>query len=192
MTKSIVAVFLFLLMFSSGALSNEQCGTKSDKAQCPLELELKEGKGEVIEAGHFNLLWTDTEEHKVNSGSAEVSSRDSESSVAKSSVVKDTLLDQNSHSATHLTIATEQSFSEISHHIKIHSTQRAISLTGFNNGHYFVRLFDAEENPVSNIVEVEVQHHSMGRVWVIFISGAVLFLILIGYMVAKVFRHKEE
>lgn len=173
-------------MHSSGALSNDRCGTE----KCPLTLELKEGKGEVITAGHFNLLWIDSENSEASSaGSISEPSAEEESA---SSVVKDTLLDQNTHSATHLIIATEQTFSNISHNIKIHSTQRAISLTGFDDGHYYVRLFDQRNNPVSNIIEVTVEHHSMGRVWVIFFSGATLFLILIGYMVAKVFRHKEE
>ena len=179
MTKLIVTVFLFLLMASSGALGDDQCGAESKKIQCPLKLELKEGKGEVITSGHFNLLWTD---NKVGSAS------NSEESTA----VKDALLDHETHPATHLKIATNQSISNPSHNIKIHSTQRAISLTGFDDGHYFVRLFNGKNNPVSNSVEVNVKHHSMDRVWIIFISGAVLFLILIGYMVAKVFRHKEE
>ncbi|GAA4357696.1 hypothetical protein GCM10023151_06980 [Kangiella marina] len=153
-----------------------------------MDLQLKEGKDEVIPAGHFNLIWpvseddSTTSEHQVSEGDRG----------DQSSAIKDVLVDDEHHSATQLKLSSEQSFSQVSHTIRIHSTQRAISLTGFSNGVYYAQLFNADDQPVSNIVSVKVEHHSMFKVWVIFISGATLFLILIGYMVVKVFRHKEE
>lgn len=175
MTKNVVTVFLFLLMFSSGALGNDQCGA----TDCPLTLELKEGKDEIIESGHFNLIWPVKETPAEGEGEDE------------SSVIVDTLVDDETHTATQLLIATDQTFSEVTHTIPIHSTKRKVSLTGFSDGEYYVRLFDGNNEPVSNTLKVTVKHHSMDRVWIIFTSGAVLFILLIAYMVAKVFRHKE-
>ncbi|WP_223668567.1 hypothetical protein [Kangiella shandongensis] len=175
MTKKTMAVFLFLLMFTSGALGNDQCGTM----QCPLTLELKEGKDEIITSGHFNLIWPVKE--ALSKGERE----DDGPGIA------DALVDDETHAATQLLIATDQSFSQVTHTIPIHSTKRKISLTGFSDGEYYARLFDGHNEPVSNTVKVKVKHHSMGRVWIIFTSGAVLFALLIAYMVAKVFRHKE-
>ena len=175
-------------MLSRGALGNDQCNGNL----CPLNLKLKEGKGEVITAGHFNLLWTDSEE--TESSSSDDALDNAKTPVKKSpgsSVANSLFLDNNFHTATLLVLAKEPSFSDITHNITIHETQRSISLTGLNDGRYFARLFDEKNHPVSNPVEVTVKHHSMQRVWIIFISGAMLFLILIGYMVAKVFRHKE-
>ena len=192
-----VSVFLLLLMMSSGAISSE-CGER----QCTLDLQLKEGKDEVITSGHFNLVWPIEEQSTTSDLQESEGDRKDESSVAQSSVIKSSetkpsaikgaLVDYEQHPATQLKISSEQSLTTISHSIDIHSTQRAISLTGFSDGIYYAQLFDNNDQPVSNLVKVTVEHHSMTKVWIIFTSGAVLFLILIGYMVTKVFRHKEE
>ena len=192
MTKYIVSVFLFLLMVSSGAISSECNGQ-----QCTLDLQLKEGKDEVITSGHFNLIWPVEDKATTSEQNGSDGDRGDESSTAPSSTtesyaIKSALVDYEKHSATLLKISPDQSFSTISHSIDIHSTQRAISLTGFSDGTYYAQLFDDMNQPVSNQVKVTVEHHSMTKVWIIFTSGAVLFLILIGYMVTKVFRHKEE
>ncbi|GAA0204188.1 hypothetical protein GCM10009123_09360 [Kangiella japonica] len=150
-------------------------------------MQLKEGKDEVITAGHFNLVWP-TEKETLTSKQQALEG-DSE---GESSVIKSALLDNDQHPATHLNISKNQNFSEVSHSIKIHSTQRAISLTGFSDGVYYAKLFDANKQAVSNTVRVIIEHHSMLKVWLIFLSGATLFLILIGYMLVTVFRHKEE
>lgn len=183
MTKYMVSVFLFLLVVSSGAISSECNGQK-----CPVDLQLKEGKDEVIPSGHFNLIWPIDEDDETTSEQSD-SDGDRED---EPSAIKGALVDYEKHPATHLKISSDQSFSQVSHTIKIHSTQRAVSLTGFSDGDYYARLLDANNNPVSDTVTVTVEHHSMFKVWIIFISGATLFLILIGYMVVKVFRHKEE
>lgn len=187
-----VSVFLFLLMMSSGAISSE-CGER----QCALDLQLKEGKGEVITSGHFNLVWPIEKQSTTSESQESEGDREDESSVAKNSKkntsnIKGALVDYEQHPATQLKISSKQSLTTISHSIDIHSTQRAISLTGFSDGIYYAQLFDNNDQPVSNQVKVTVEHHSMTKVWIIFTSGAVLFLILIGYMVTKVFRHKEE
>lgn len=182
-----LSVFLFLLTICSGV-----AGSQCNGEQCPLDLQLKEGKDEVITAGHFNLEWPTEKETLTSKQQALEGDGEGESTA-----IKDALLDNDKHSATHLTISTkpnsiESNFSEVSHSIKIHSTQRAISLTGFSDGVYYAQLFDGNDQAVSNTVKVTVEHHSMLRVWLIFISGATLFLILICYMVVTVFRHKEE
>lgn len=191
-----VSVFLFLLMVSSGAMSSE-CGEQ----QCALDLQLKEGKDEVITSGHFNLVWPIKKQSTTSESQESEGDREDESSVAKNSKkntsnIKGALIDYEQHPATLLKISSEQNFfqdsSNISHAIDIHSTQRAISLTGFSDGVYYAQLFDDNNQQVSNQVKVTVEHHSMTKVWIIFSSGAALFLILIGYMVTKVFRHKEE
>ncbi|WP_223577393.1 hypothetical protein [Kangiella taiwanensis] len=192
MTKYMVSVFLFLLMMSSGAISSE-CGER----QCALDLQLKEGKDEAITSGHFNLVWPIEKQSTTSESQESEGDREDESSVAKNSKkntsnIKGALIDYEQHPAKQLKISSEQSLTTISHSIDIHSTQRAISLTGFSDGIYYAQLFDNNDQPVSNQVKVTVEHHSMTKVWIIFTSGAVLFLILIGYMVTKVFRHKEE
>ncbi|AOE49239.1 hypothetical protein [Kangiella sediminilitoris] len=175
MTKIIVTVFLFLLVFSGGALGNDQCGAND----CPLTLELKEGKDAIIKAGHFNLIWP-------------VKENSSEENTVDETVVADALIDDETHPATKILIASDQNFSQITHSIPIHATKRMVSLTGFTDGVYFARLVDEDNQPVSNFVKITVEHHSMQRVMIIFASGAILFGLLIAYMVAKVFRHKEE
>lgn len=211
MTKYAIAVFLSLLAFSSGAFSSDksssdQCGSK----KCPLKLELKEGKGEVITAGHFNLLWAENSGLTSQESSREPESSNSEQSKSiqsnstrsnqdlstspqpVDSTVKKVLLDHQQHSASHLKISTDKMFTQITHDIEIHPTQYRISLTGFSNGDYYVQLFGDDDKEVSNAVKVIVEHHSMTKVWIIFTAGAVLFLLLIGYMVSTVFRHKED
>ena len=174
-------------MVSSGAISSECNGQ-----QCALDLQLKEGKDEVITSGHFNLIWPVEDKATTSEQNSSDGDREDESSTTESYAIKSALVDYEKHSATLLKISLDQSFSIISHSIDIHSTQRAISLTGFSDGVYYAQLFDDKNQPVSNQVKVTVEHHSMTKVWIIFTSGAVLFLILIGYMVTKVFRHKEE
>lgn len=177
-----VPVFLLLLTLSGGV-----AGSLCNGQQCSLHLQLKDGKDEVITAGHFNLEWpTEKETHASKQQALEGDSG------GESSAIKEALLDNDQHYATRLKISSESTFSNVSHSIKIHNTQRAISLTGFSDGVYYARLFDANDQAVSNSVEVTVKHHSMFNVWLVFISGATLFLILIGYMMANVFRHKEE
>ena len=187
MTQYMVSVFLFVLMVSSGAIGSE-CGER----QCALDLQLKEGKDEVMTSGHFNLIWPVKDESTTSEEKESDGDREDESSAIEPSTIKATLVDFEKHSATQLKISSDQFFSHISHAINIHPTQRAVSLTGFSDGDYYAQLYDASNNPVSNTVMVTVEHHSMFKVWVIFTSGAALFLILIGYMVTKVFRHKEE
>lgn len=182
MAKYMVPVFLLLLTLCSGV-----AGSQCNGGKCPLHLQLKDGKDEVITAGHFNLEWPAEKERHTSK--QQVLEGDSE---GESSAIKNTILDNAQHSATHLKIFTESTFSNVSHSIKIHSTQRAISLTGFSDGVYYARLFNENDQAFSNSVVITVKHHSMFNVWLVFISGATLFLILISYMVANVFRHKEE
>ena len=174
-------------MVSSGAISSECNGQ-----QCSVDLQLKEGKDEVITSGHFNLIWPIEDGETTSERNDSDGDREDESSAIQSSTIKGALVDYEKHPATQLKISSDQSFSQISHTINIHPTQRAVSLTGFSDGDYYAQLYDANNNPVSNAVTVTIEHHSMFKVWIIFISGATLFLILIGYMVVKVFRHKEE
>lgn len=54
------------------------------------------------------------------------------------------------------------------------------SISGLESGHYFYRVgMPAEPIMWSNIVEVEVAHHSLSRAFALFALGAVLFFALI-------------
>lgn len=58
----------------------------------------------------------------------------------------------------------------------------AITLTGLVDGDYTYRLL-ANDQPVSNIVSISVQHHSLSRALGFFSLGLLLFSILIGTII---------
>lgn len=67
------------------------------------------------------------------------------------------------------------------------------SISGLASGHYFYRVGrQAERILWSNIVEVEVAHHSLSRAFALFALGAVLFLALIVVIFFNRHSHNES
>ena len=83
------------------------------------------------------------------------------------------------HPDTHTEITLQQSrspeFSEPS--TKSVSNTNAITITGLNNGHWHFRVGNSQLG-WSNIVSVEVQHHSLSKAWGFFVVGLLLFVVL--------------
>jgi hypothetical protein len=61
--------------------------------------------------------------------------------------------------------------------------------SGLTNGLYFYRLADGTST--SNVVKVEVQHHSLSRAWFFFSLGAVLFILLVGILLHGRRQHPQ-
>lgn len=61
----------------------------------------------------------------------------------------------------------------------------SFAMSGLSDGEYFYRLQGATEQGWSNTVTVKVQHHSLGKAWLFFGVGAVLFLYLLVYIFSR-------
>ena len=153
------------------ALNSGQCAEKA----CSLQLEPVE---QTTESGYYDLEWKSVGEDVPQKNSS-VSQQSTSSS------------GDNITTAVTLEVSNQKMFNNISHKIDI-SYQDSIHLTGFSDGVYYIRLLDKSGDQVSNISQVNVKHHSMGRVWIIFSMGAILFVLLIGYMIAKAFRNQDD
>lgn len=83
-----------------------------------------------------------------------------------------------------LTLFQETGPNTTSNDIRAHNLPAAgaITLTGLVDGDYTYRLL-ANEQPVSNIVAISVQHHSLSRALGFFSLGLLLFSVLIGSIV---------
>lgn len=153
------------------ALNSGQCAEKT----CLLQLEPVE---QTTESGYYDLEWGLASESTTDKSD---SSNQNNNSASNNDIAV----------ATTLEISNDKTFNNISHKINI-SYQDTIHLTGFSNGRYYIRLLDDSGERVSNIAQVGVEHHSMNRVWTIFTLGAILFVLLVGYMIAKAFRNQDD
>jgi len=153
------------------ALNSGQCAENA----CSLQLEPVE---QTTESGYYDLEWKSVGEDALQKSDPSNHNNDSENN-------SDITI------ATTLEISSDKTFNNISHKINI-SYQDTIHLTGFSNGKYYIRLLDDSGERVSNISQVDVEHHSMNRVWTIFTLGAILFALLVGYMIVKAFRNQDD
>lgn len=152
---------------------------------CSLQLDPVE---QTVESGYYDLEWNPVgEDHPQQTNSTSKQNDPISGDLIRGGSVSG----EPRTTATTLEISNEETFNEISHKIDI-SYQDSVHLTGFPNGVYYIRLLDKSGMRVSNISQVNVEHHSMSRVWVIFTMGAILFALLMGYMVAKVFRNQDD
>lgn len=85
----------------------------------------------------------------------------------------------------------QQSLTPSFSNYKIHyqGTDTASVLSGLSNGTYHFRVLDKQE-VASNIISVEVKHHSLGKAFGFFALGALMFCILIAVLIAAS-RKKE-
>lgn len=154
---------LIAVIFTIFSLNTSVC----EGDNCKLKLEPLE---QDSNAGYFSVEWNSLTTHQ--SGAEQV------------------LIDSAGNTPLYLQLATNESFSpelqllDVTHQDKIH-------LTGYDEGTYFLRLLDEQQNVLSNVASVTVAHHSLLRVWLVFAVGAIMFLILIGYMISRAFQSKE-
>lgn len=59
----------------------------------------------------------------------------------------------------------------------------SVTITGLNDGLYYYRAIHSGESSFSNVVTVEVAHHSLQRAVAFFLVGLVLFLILVATII---------
>lgn len=162
MTLHLIAVIFSIATFSSAAKSSDCEGV-----DCEFELTPHE---QSSNAGYFSVEWN--------------------SLTTNQSEDEQVLLDSAYEAPKYLQLATNEGFSPELQLLDI-GYQDKIHLTGYDDGTYFLRLLDEQQNVLSNVASVTVAHHSYKRVWLVFGIGAVMFVILIGYMISRAFRSKE-
>lgn len=166
MAIHLIAVIFFVFSLNSAAFSAEDSSV-CEGVVCELELKPLE---QDSNAGYFSVEWSRSNTSQIDP--------------------KQVLIDSAEKSPLYLQLATSESFSpqlqllDVSHQDKVH-------LTGYNEGTYYLRLLDEQQNVLSNVASVTVAHHSVLRVWLVFGVGAMMFIILIGYMISRAFRSKE-
>ncbi|MCW8857208.1 MAG: hypothetical protein OQJ95_07590 [Kangiella sp.] len=166
MAIQLIAVIFFVFSLNSAAFSAENSSV-CEGVNCELKLEPKE---QSSNAGYFSVEWNTSSTNQIDP--------------------EQVLIDSARKSPLYLQLATNESFSpqlqrlDVTHQDKIH-------LTGYDDGTYFLRLLDEQQNVLSNVASVTVTHHPLARVWLVFGVGALMFVILIGYMISRAFRSKE-
>lgn len=83
---------------------------------------------------------------------------------------------------------TDQSFSDLEQWEVTNAGQ--FTQSGLVNDTYFYRLQDSGGN--SNVVEVEVRHHSLQRAALFFTTGAILFCVLLATIISGNRRHMGD
>ncbi len=68
-------------------------------------------------------------------------------------------------------------------------TDTASVLSGLSDGIYYFRVLDKQE-VASNIISVEVKHHTLGKAFGFFALGALMFIILVTVLINA--SRKEE
>ncbi|ACV27464.1 hypothetical protein [Kangiella koreensis] len=166
MALQLIAVIFFVFSLNSAALSAESSSV-CEGVNCELKLEPSE---QDSNAGYFSVEWNSSNTNQIDP--------------------QRVLIDSADKSPLYLQLSTNESFSpqlqllDVTHQDKIH-------LTGYDDGTYFLRLLDEQQNVLSNVASVTVTHHPLARVWLVFGIGALMFVILIGYMISRAFRSKE-
>lgn len=166
MALQLIAVIFFVFSLNSAAFSAENSSV-CEGVGCELQLEPSE---QDSNAGYFSVEWNRSNTNQIDP--------------------EQVLIDSAGKTPLYLQLSTSESFSpelqrlDVTHQDKVH-------LTGYDDGTYFLRLLDEQQNVLSNVASVTVTHHSFARVWLVFGIGAVMFTILIGYMISRAFRSKE-
>lgn len=162
MALHLIAVIFSIITFSSVAISSGCEGSA-----CEFELKPQE---QSSNAGYFSVEWN--------------------SLTTNQSEDEQVLTDSAYKAPKYLQLATNEGFSPELQRLDI-TYQDKIHLTGYDDGTYFLRLLDEQQNVLSNVATVTITHHPFERVWLVFGIGALMFAILIGYMISRAFRTKE-
>lgn len=162
MALHLIAVIFSIVTFNSVAISSGCEGSA-----CEFELMPHE---QSSNAGYFSVEWN--------------------SLTTNQSENEQVLIDSAYKAPKYLQLATNEGFSPELQQLDI-TYQNKIHLTGYDDGIYFLRLLDEQQNVLSNVATVTIKHHPLERVWFVFGIGAVMFAILIGYMISRAFRSKE-
>ncbi len=166
MAIQLIAVIFFVLSLNSAAFSAEN-SSACEGVDCELKLEPVE---QSSNAGYFSVEWNRSNTNQIDP--------------------EQVLIDSARKSPLYLQLSTSENFSPELQLLDV-TYQDKVHLTGYEDGIYFLRLLDEQQNVLSNVASVTVAHHPLERVWFVFGIGALMFVILIGYMISRAFQSKE-
>ena len=89
--------------------------------------------------------------------------------------------DSNANPSYQLQQANDPAFSDFK--TLYQGTDTASVLSGLANGVYYYRVLD-QHGKASNVIKVEVSHHSLNKAFAFFALGAVMFVILLVVLVS--------